>query len=47
VRRFEDLPENARRYLERVETLVDVPVALVSVGPGRDETIARSDPFAA
>jgi adenylosuccinate synthase len=46
-RRFEDLPDAARRYVERVEALAGVPVELLSVGPGRDETIARGDPFAA
>ena len=45
ARRWEDLPDAARRYVERIETLVDVPVELISVGPGRDATIARSDPF--
>jgi adenylosuccinate synthase len=44
-RRYEDLPGAARRYVERVEALAGVPVALISVGPNRDETIARSDPF--
>jgi adenylosuccinate synthase len=44
-RRFEDLPAAARRYVERVEALAGVPVELISVGPGRDETIARTDPF--
>jgi len=34
-----DLPENARRYLAFVEELVGVPVALVGVGPGREQTI--------
>jgi len=47
VRRFEALPDAARRYVERVEALAGVPVDLVSVGPGRDETIVRRDPFAA
>jgi adenylosuccinate synthase len=47
VRRFEDLPDAARRYVERIEALVDVPVEVLSVGPGRDQTIARSDPFRA
>ena len=46
-RRFEDLPRAARDYVSRVEALVGVPVELISVGPGRDETIARSDPFRA
>jgi adenylosuccinate synthase len=46
ARCFEDLPDNARRYVEKVEALVDVSVAFISVGPGRDETICRQDPFA-
>jgi len=44
-RRYEDLPAAARRYVERVEALVQVPVEIISVGPGRDETIQRIDPF--
>jgi adenylosuccinate synthase len=44
-RRFEDLPQNARDYVKRVESLAGVPVEILSVGPGRDETIAVSDPF--
>ena len=46
-RRYEDLPATARAYVERVETLVGVPVELISIGPDRDETIARMDPFRA
>ncbi len=46
-RRFEQLPELARRYVNRVEALVGVPVELISVGPGRDETISRTEPFRA
>jgi adenylosuccinate synthase len=45
VRRFEDLPGNARRYIEKIEALVQVPVAFISIGRGRDETICRHDPF--
>jgi adenylosuccinate synthase len=44
-RHFADLPAAARRYVERVESLVGVPIELISIGPNRDETIARSDPF--
>jgi adenylosuccinate synthase len=44
-RRYEDLPEHARSYVERIEALVGVAVELISVGPGRDETIQRCDPF--
>jgi adenylosuccinate synthase len=46
VRRYDDLPGNARRYLERIEAVVQVPIDVISIGPGRDETIARRDPFA-
>jgi adenylosuccinate synthase len=46
-RRYEELPAAARAYVERVEALVDIPVELISIGPGRDETIARLDPFRA
>jgi adenylosuccinate synthase len=45
TREWSDLPDNARHYIERIETLVDVPVHLISVGPGRDETICREDLF--
>jgi adenylosuccinate synthase len=45
ARRFSDLPDNARRYVERVEALVGVPVELISIGPGRDATISRAEPF--
>ena len=39
IRRFEDLPQTAQAYIKRLEEVANVPVALVSVGPGRDETI--------
>ena len=45
VRAFEDLPDSARRYVETIEALAGMPVDLISVGPGRDETIVRRDPF--
>jgi adenylosuccinate synthase len=44
-RGFGDLPDGARRYVERVEALAGVPVGLISVGPDRDQTIARGEPF--
>ena len=40
-KRYEDLPEAARRYVEKIEEFTGVPVKIVSVGPGRAETIAR------
>ncbi len=39
VRVLEELPGEAQRFLERLQTLLDVPIVLVSVGPRRSETI--------
>jgi adenylosuccinate synthase len=41
IRRFEDLPEAARRYIARLEEVSGVPAAIVSTGSDRDETIIR------
>jgi len=41
VRRFEDLPEAARAYVEFVEEAVGVPIVMVSIGPDRDQVIPR------
>jgi adenylosuccinate synthase len=38
---YEDLPVNARNYVERLESLMDVEITGVSIGPGRDQTIYR------
>jgi adenylosuccinate synthase len=45
VKRFDDLPDNARAYLRRIEQLAGVPIAMVSTGPERDETILMHHPF--
>ena len=45
LRKFGDLPKHARAYLERVEALAGVPIAMVSTGPDRDDTILRHHPF--
>jgi len=41
VRRYDDLPEGAQRYIERVEELAGVPITTIGVGPGRDATVDR------
>ena len=46
VTRYEDLPVNARSYLERLQALVGVPISIISTGPDRDQTIIRRHPFA-
>jgi adenylosuccinate synthase len=45
VKHFDDLPENAQAYVKRVEELVRTPVQIISVGPGRQQTIVLKDPF--
>lgn len=40
-----DLPANCLRYIAHIEELIGLPVELVSVGPGRNETIVRGDLF--
>ena len=42
---FADLPENARRYLARIEELVGVPLDIISTGPDREQTIIKRHPF--
>ena len=39
VRKYEDLPEKARKYLERMAEVTGIKLGIVSVGPNRDETI--------
>lgn len=41
ARQWDDLPREARRYLDRLEELARVPIRLVSVGSGRDENVRR------
>jgi len=45
IKKFEDLPQNTINYLKRVEELIETPINIVSVGPGRDETIMLNNPF--
>ncbi|MCE9666818.1 adenylosuccinate synthase [Myxococcus stipitatus] len=45
VRSFEELPENAKRYVRRVEEISGVPVVCVSVGADRGETVLMQNPF--
>ena len=42
---FEDLPENARNYILFLEEQLGIPAVVVSVGPGREQTIIRGNPF--
>jgi adenylosuccinate synthase len=42
IRRFEKLPNKARKYMSRLEELLSCPISLVSVGPDRKQIIERS-----
>ena len=46
LRNYQDLPDNARRYLQRIEELVEAPIDIISTGPDRADTIVLRDPFA-
>ena len=39
IRKYEDLPENAKKYIARVEDLIGAPIGIISVGPDREQTI--------
>ena len=45
ARSFEELPENARKYIDRIEELIGIPVKMVSIGPKRSQTIVRDKIF--
>lgn len=45
VTQYEELPVNARLYLQRIEDVTGVPVALVSTSPDRDHTIMKQHPY--
>ena len=39
IRKYEDLPVNAKKYIERVQDLIGAPIGIISVGPDREQTI--------
>jgi adenylosuccinate synthase len=43
ARSLDDLPRNARDYVEVLEKMIKAPISAIGVGPGRDETIAVRD----
>lgn len=45
IKRYEDLPENAKAYIKRIEQIIDCPIDIISTGPDREETIILRDPF--
>lgn len=47
IQKWEDLPESAQRYLTRLAEVAGAPIAVVSTGPDRVQTILRANPFTA
>ena len=41
IKKYEDLPENCRNYIEFIEARIGYPITMISNGPGRDEIIYR------
>jgi len=46
IRNPQDLPQATQDYLKRVEELTETPICIISVGPGRDETMVLDNPLA-
>ena len=42
---MKDLPKNVKDYLHRIEEICGTPVQIVSVGPGREQTIVVNNPL--
>ena len=45
IKKFEDLPENCRKYVEFIEEQIGFPITMVSNGPGREDIIYRESPL--
>ena len=45
ITNYDDLPENAKIYIKRIEALIGCPVDIISTGPDREETIVLRDPY--
>ncbi|MGP5174884.1 adenylosuccinate synthase [Psychrobacter immobilis] len=45
ITNYDELPENAKKYIKRIEALIGCPVDIISTGPDREETIVLRDPY--
>jgi adenylosuccinate synthase len=43
VKKFDDLPENAKKYINAIEDFIEVPITFISVGPERNQNIVITD----
>ncbi|WP_066566650.1 adenylosuccinate synthase [Snodgrassella sp. CFCC 13594] len=46
IQSYDELPANAKAYLKRIEEVCEAPIAMISTGPDRDETIVLHHPYA-
>ena len=42
IREYKNLPENAKIYIDAIEDFLDIPIDIVSTGPGRDQNIIKN-----
>ena len=45
VREYDKLPENAKKYIARLEELLGVEIGMISTSPEREDTVIRSNPY--
>ena len=45
LKRFSDMPLNAKKYIQAIEEMLHLPIDIISTGPDRDHTIIRNNPF--
>ena len=45
VKAYDKLPNNAKKYLRRIEDLLQVPISIISIGPKREQTIVTRSEF--
>jgi adenylosuccinate synthase len=43
VKKFNDLPENAKKYINAIEEYIQIPITFISVGPERNQNIVIAD----
>ena len=43
IKRFDDLPENAKKYINAIEEFIEIPITFISVGPERNQNIVITD----
>ena len=45
IKKYEDLPENCRKYVEFIEEQIGFPITMISNGPAREDIIYRESPL--